>query len=233
LIAHSLGTIIPTIRSRCQIIRFKTLAEPTMIELLCRRTGCSENDARGALAACGNVLRDAQDHIRSTTRQDTRSEVLFTFQNLAQMDDREVIESAKRIIDKATGSLADMRRIDEEEANIQEEFLSKRALSELEKTQKRQLTAYQRRCMREVFMVFSSALRDVVCMSVGADGLAYNSDVLQDSKRIGARLTPADVNLCLDAVGRAIVRTDAHVDPRLALEVMLFDIRKVFTCHRL
>ena len=232
LLAHSLGTIIPTIRSRCQIIRFKTLPESIMIELLCTRTGCSENDARQALAACANVLRDAQDHIKSTARQDTRSEVLFTYQNLAEMDDAEVLTSAKRVIEKVTGPLAEMRKVHEEENELQADFLSRRALTELEKTQKRQLSAYQHRCMREVFTVFASALRDVVCMSVGADELACNHDVLQDSKRLSARLTPADIDNCLDAVQRAYARTEAHVDPQLALEVMLFDIRKVFTCQK-
>ena len=232
LLAHSLGTIIPTIRSRCQIIRFKPLAEQTMIDLLCSRTGCSENDARNALAACGNVLRDAQEYIDSVARQNTRSEVVFTYQNLANMDDREVIESAKRIMEKVAGPLDEMRKTHEEEALASADFLSRGALTELGKTQKRQLSAYQHRCMREVFTVFASVLRDVVIMSVGADSLATNRDVLQDSKGIGARLAPADIALCLDAVQRAAVRADANVDPRLALEVMLFDIRKVFSCHR-
>ena len=232
LLAHSLGTIIPTIRSRCQIVRFKPLAEQTMIDVLCSRTGCSENDARNALAACGNSLRDAQDYINSVARQNTRSEVVFTFQNLAEMDDREVIESAKRIIEKVTGPLDEMRKTQEQDALTSADFLSRGALTELGKAQKRQLTAYQHRCMREVFTVFTSVLRDVVIMSVGKETLATNRDVLEDSKVIGARLAPAEVARCLDAVQRAAVRADAHVDPRLALEVMLFDIRKVFSCHR-
>jgi len=232
LLAHSLGTIIPTIRSRCQIIRFKTLSEPVMIELLCTRTGCGINDARGALAACANVLRDAEEHIRSSARQDTRSEVLFTYQHLGDMDDREVLESAKRIMEKVTGPLAEMRKTQEAETLESADFLTRGALSELEKSQKRQLSAYQHRCMREVFTVFASALRDVVCISVDAEGLASNTDVLQDSKRIGQRLSPADITACLDAVNRAQRQTAAQVDPQLALEVMLFDIRKVFACHR-
>ena len=232
LLAHSLGTIIPTIRSRCQIIRFKTLSEAVMLDLLCARTGCSQSDARGALAACASVLRDAEEHIRSNARQDTRSEVLFTFQNLAKMDDREVLDSATRIMDKVTGPLAEMRKSQEAETLLGSEFLSQGALSELEKSQKRQLSAYQHRCMREVFTVFNSLLRDVACASVGGEGLASNTDVLQDSTRIGQRLSPADVSVCLDAVERAWRRTEAQVDPKLALEVMLFDIRKVFACHR-
>jgi DNA polymerase-3 subunit delta' len=231
LLAHSLGTIIPTIRSRCRIIRFKTLPDQVMIDLLCTRTGCSENDARGALAACANVLRDAEDHIRSSARQDTRSEVLFVFQHLAQMDDREVIESAARIMEKVTRPLAEMRTEQASVALDQADFLTRGALTQLEKTQKRQLSAYQHRCMREVFTVFSSVLRDVVCMSVGVDGLASNSDVLQDSRRIGARLKPAEIATCMDAVDRAQRRAAAQVDPRLALEAMLFDIRGVFVCH--
>jgi len=232
LLAHSLGTIIPTIRSRCQIVRFNTLPESVMIDLLTTRTGCSENDARSALAACGNVLREAQDHITSRARQDARSEVLFVYQNLAFMDDAEVIDSAARIINKATGLLDELRKTQEAEALMQADFLSRRALSELAKNQKRQLSAYQHRGMREVFSVFSSALRDVVCMSVGADDLARNPDVAQDSKLIGERLDPAQVQICLAAVDRALMRTEAHVDPQLALEAMLFDIREVFTCHK-
>jgi hypothetical protein len=92
--------------------------------------------------------------------------------------------------------------------------------------QKRQLSAYQHRCMREVFTVFSSILRDVALLSVGADGLASNRDVYQDSKRLGARLTPAQIDACQAHVARALARTQAQVDPRLALEAMLFNIRQ-------
>jgi DNA polymerase-3 subunit delta' len=232
LFAHSLGTIIPTIRSRCQIIRFKPLSPSVMVELLCTRTGCTKDDALSALGACSNVLADAQEHITSIARQNTRSEVVYTYQHLRDFGDREVLAAAKRIMEVAVEGLAEMRRQHETEAIKQADFLSRGALGELEKAQKRQLSAYQHRCMREVFTVFSSVLRDVVCMSVGADGLATNRDVLQDSKRIGVRLAPAEVAICLDAVGRASARTDANVDPQLALEVMLFDIRKVFICHR-
>ena len=232
LIVHSLGTIIPTIRSRCRIVRFKPLAEYIMIELLQARTGCSESDARTALAATSNVLREAETHIKSIGRQNTRSEAIFTYRNLAALDDREVIEAAGRIMDLAVEPLGEMRKAHEKEIDEQSDFLSRGALTDLEKSHKRQLSAYQLRCMREVYTVFASVLRDVVCMTVGADALASNADVLQDSTRIAEVLAPADVALCLEAIARAATRTDAHVDPKLALEVMLFEIRKVFLCHK-
>jgi DNA polymerase-3 subunit delta' len=230
LFAHSLGAIISTIRSRCQIIRFKPLPPQTMIDLLCARTGCSVSDARCALAACGDVLRDAQEYINSIARQNTRDEVVLTFQNLLQMDDAEVIDAAKRIMDQACGPVAELRATHEADTLNKSDFLSRTGLKELEKTQKRQLTAYQHRCIREVFTVFASVLRDVVCMMVDASALASNGDVLEDSTRFGADLKPADIARCLEAVECASARVDAHVDPRLTLEVMLFEIRKVRTC---
>ena len=75
-----------------------------------------------------------------------------------------------------------------------------------------------------------SLLRDVLMMVEGAQGSPVNDDVSDVVERIAACATTAGVIRALDAVAQAEARVARNVTPQLAIEVMLFDIRKALKC---
>ena len=61
-------------------------------------------------------------------------------------------------------------------------------------------------------------------------GSPVNVDVSDVVERIAACATTAGVMRALDAVAQAEARVARNVTPQLAIEVMLFDIRKALKC---
>ena len=64
----------------------------------------------------------------------------------------------------------------------------------------------------------------------GAPGGIVNADVRSIVERIAATAHPAAIVQALDAVSSAERAIARNVTPQLALEVMLFDIRKALSC---
>ena len=75
-----------------------------------------------------------------------------------------------------------------------------------------------------------SLLRDVLLQVEGAQEDPVNEDVPDVVDRMARRASTAGVTRALDAVSTAEAYIARNVTPQLAIEVMLFDIRKALKC---
>ena len=76
LLATDFDSVLPTIASRCQVVRFQRIPPSTAIAMLTQRAGVGEEEARAALAAASGVLPRALDFLRSSGRRAMRDEAL-------------------------------------------------------------------------------------------------------------------------------------------------------------
>ena len=145
-------------------------------------------------------------------------------------DELDVLDHAKALVTAAKSPLSDVRSVQEALLEKNEEFLTRGALKDLEKRQKRELTASERAGMMEVLAIIKSWLRDCLSHTVGNTELVVNEDARESIKRSARGSTVGGITHAISSVDRARNAIERNVSPQLALEVMLFDIREDFTC---
>jgi DNA polymerase-3 subunit delta' len=232
LMAHAYDAVLPTIASRCQIVRFRRIPPSTAAVLLRSETGATEAEATAALAAAGGVVARARDFLDSAGRRAARDEILRALNKLPDMDDLDVLDAAKGLLTAVKGPLEDTRAAQAAELESQSEFLSRGSVKALEERHKRELTAREREGVLEVLNVAESWLRDCLAMSQGVCDLVANADTADAMNAVSALMTPGAAARALSMVTVARKRISYNVSPQLAIEAMLFDIREVLHCPR-
>ena len=111
-----------------------------------------------------------------------------------------------------------------------EEFLSAKALRQIEEMHKRELTARERSGIMEALAAAESFLRDVLMRCEGAAEPIVNADVSDAVERIAQESTTAGVLGALEACRAAASDVARNVTPQLAIEVMLFAIKEALVC---
>lgn len=232
LLAPSYDSVLPTIASRCRIVRFRRIPPGVAEGMLRERTGASESEARAALSATGGVMARALEFLESPTRRQARGHMLSTLKDLASMDGHDVLLATKELLGAVKAPLDAVKTAQAEEIREREEFLGKSGSKDLAERHKRELTAREREGIGEVLNIAESWLRDCLVISQGVGDLIANLDVADAMEEVAAVITPAAATRALDAVQQARRRISYNVSPQLAVEAMLFDIREVLTCPR-
>jgi len=232
LMAHSYERVLPTISSRCHVVKFRRIPPSEAAAVLVEKTGADPDEALAALAAAGGVAARARDFLGSPARRAARAQILRTLKDLPVMDDYDVLTAARELLAAVKAPLEDVRSAQAAEVEQRAEFLGKGASKALEERHKRELTAKEREGIAEVLNVAESWLRDCLAISQGVGDLVVNRDAADAMEEVGAIITPAAAASALSAVNEARRRISYNVSPQLAVEAMLFDLREVLRCPR-
>ncbi|MBN2847357.1 MAG: DNA polymerase III subunit delta' [Coriobacteriia bacterium] len=232
LLAREYDDVLPTIASRCQIVRFAPVPATVALGLVMERTGAGEAEARAALAAAGGVIPRAIEFLRSPGRRNARQTILGILKRLPVMDGHDVLMAARELLGAVRAPVEEMKSAQAEEVERVREFLSRGVLTDMEKRQKRELTAREREGVTELMSVTESWLRDCLVMARGAGELVANADAADATAELARVLSSAAALRALDAVSRAREHMSYNVSPQLAVEAMLFDIQEVLRCPR-
>jgi len=232
LLAGDFDDVLPTIASRCQVVRFAPVPEATARALVVERTGADVADARAALAAADGVIPRAIDFLRSPGRRNARQQILGILKRLAVMDGHDVLVAARELLGSVRAPIDEVKAAQADEVDGVREYLSKGVTSDLEKRHKRELTAREREGIAELMSVTESWLRDCLVLSRGAGELVENADAADASAEVAAVLSVPAALRALEAVRSARERIAYNVSPQLAVEAMLFDIQEVLRCPR-
>jgi DNA polymerase-3 subunit delta' len=233
LLADSVDAVLPTIVSRCQVVRFERIPETLALDVLVERSGLDRGMAKAALAASGGVLSRALELASSRTRLAARDRIVGALKDLPVMDGHDVLETAKSLMEAVRAPLGELE--DDQTAELEERraLLGTRAsMKPLEERHKRELTAKEREGLLEILNVTESWLRDCLALSVGAGGVVANVDQMDAMEEVAQVLSPDAAVRGLDATCEARKRISYNVNPQLALEAMLFEIREVLRCPR-
>ncbi len=232
LLAREYDDVLPTIASRCQIVRFAPVPVTVALGIVMERTGAGQDEARAALAAVGGVIPRAIEFLHSPGRRNARQTILGILKRLPAMDGHDVLMAARELLGAVRAPVEEMKSAQAEEVDRVREFLSRGVLTDMEKRQKRELTARERAGVTELMSVTESWLRDCLVMARGASELVTNTDAADATAELARMLSSAAALRALDAVGRARENMAYNVSPQLAVEAMLFDIQEVLRCPR-
>ena len=228
LLASTADAVLPTIRSRCQVLSFELLSADAAEHAVTQATGVSPEDARVALALTGSPER-AAEYLRSKARQDVRRRVVQALSELSRMDEWEVLVAARELAEAVRVPLEDVKAAQEALAEQNSDFLTPAALKELEARNKRELSARERSGMMEAIASAESLLRDVLVRCEGA-GQLVNADVTHVVGRLASSLDSTQVLRALDACSQAADDLAHNVSPQLTLEVWLLNIKEAYAC---
>ena len=109
---------------------------------------------------------------------------------------------------------------------MEEEYLSAKALKQMEEARKRELTARERSGIMEALAAAESFLRDVLVRCEKAQEPIVNEDVAEAVDRIAHTSSTEGILASLDACRNAARDVARNVTPQLAMEVMLLAIKE-------
>ena len=225
LVARSADAVLPTIVSRCQQVPFRIVPPATAQEVVQHKTGADQDEARIALSVAGAPER-ASEFLSSPGRRSARRAVVRVLGELAHDDAWDVLVAAKELCEAVRAPLEEVRGRQSSSANDEAEYLSAKALRQIEEANKRELTARERSGMMEALAAAESLLRDVLVSCEGVTEPIVNEDMRDVVERIACTTTAAGVIRALEACGVAAGNISKGVTPQLALEVMLFSIKE-------
>lgn len=229
LLGTSSDVMLPTIVSRCQCVPFRSLSTDESTTAVARATGLPPARCRMAVAVAGSPAR-AVEFLKSADRQAARRAMVRAVDALAHADEADILASAKELMGAIHAPLAEVKSTQQAVLEQNQDYLSRGALKQLEDRNKRELNARERSGIMEALASVRSLLRDVLIRLEDAQDAPVNDDVRDVVERIASDTTTTGVTLALDAVSLAETRIARNVTPQLAIEVMLFDIRKALKC---
>lgn len=229
LLGTNADTILPTIVSRCQCVPFQSLSSAESAELVARATGLPAARCRMAVAVAGSPTR-AAEFLKSADRQAARRAMIRAVDMLARADEADILAAAKELMGAIHAPLAEVKSTQQAVLEQNQDYLSKGALKQLEDRNKRELSARERSGIMEALASVRSLLRDVLLSLEGVQDEPVNEDAADVVERLSGRTSTSGAMRALDAVAAAERRIARNVTPQLAVEVMLFDIRKALQC---
>lgn len=241
LIGRTVDAILPTIVSRCQRIPFRIVSPGVALRSVELSIGASETEARIALAVAGTPER-AREFLASSGRRQLRRLMVRTIAELRRDDEWDVLCAARALVEavweavgrpvaRGKGKADDpVKRAVAERISGQEDYLSRGAIAQIEKTVKRELTARERSGMMEALASAESLLRDVLTLCEEMTISIVNQDVRDAVERIASHSCTSGVVRALDAVAEAAGDIAHNVNPQLAFEVMLLRVKEALAC---
>jgi len=233
LTAAQMDTVLPTIVSRCQVVRFSPVSSSAALDVLVERSGADPAEVRAALAASDGIVPRALEFLRSPVRRQTRALVLDVLKRLTLMDGHDVLMAARELLTAAKAPVAELKQAQVAELAERRELLGKGvSTTTVEDRYKREVTARERESIIGLMSVTESWLRDCLMLVGGVDELVMNADETDAIQEVAAVITPQALLKALDAVRRARRSISYNVSPQLVVETMLFNIQEVFRCPR-
>ena len=151
--------------------------------------------------------------------------------SLIAADEADVLSRAKSLIVAVKAPLAEVKSTQEKVLEQNADYLSRGALKQLEDRNKRELNARERSGIMEALASARTLMRDVLLTLQDEAADVVNEDVRDTIGRLAAATNVAGATRALEAVATAERNIARNVTPQLAIEVMLFDIRKALKCR--
>lgn len=227
LLGRTREAVLPTIVSRCQVVPFRHIPAREAAGILSQKTGVTPEQARIAIEACNGSITRAMTFAKSAERAEFRARIMEVLSNLSLSDERDVLEYAAELIERAKAPLDNVRTQQSEELAESADFLTKTALKQIELRHKRALSMATRESLNQTTSIIRSWLRDVLMLASGAPDLIVNIDQREVLQRVAQKVTPASIMSALREAYKTDETLSYNVSPETCLDVLLFSIREV------
>lgn len=227
LLSRTREAVLPTIVSRCQVVPFRHIPAREAAGILSQKTGVTPEQARIAIEACNGSIARAMTFAKSAERAEFRARIMEVLSNLPLSDERDVLEYAAELIERAKAPLDNVRTQQSEELAESADFLTKTALKQIELRHKRALSMATRESLNQTTSIIRSWLRDVLMIASGTPDLIVNIDQREVLQRVAQKVTPASIMSALREAYKTGETLSYNVSPETCLDVLLFSIREV------
>lgn len=227
LLGRTREAVLPTIVSRCQVVPFRHIPAREAAGILSQKTGVTPEQARIAIEACNGSITRAMTFAKSAERAEFRARIMEVLSNLPLSDERDVLEYAAELIERAKAPLDNVRTQQSEELAESADFLTKTALKQIELRHKRALSMVTRESLNQTTSIIRSWLRDVLMIASGTPDLVVNIDQREVLQRVAQKVTPASIMSALREAYKTDETLSYNVSPETCLDVLLFSIREV------
>lgn len=227
LLGRTREAVLPTIVSRCQVVPFRHIPAREAAGILSQKTGVTPEQARIAIEACNGSITRAMTFAKSAERAEFRTRIMEVLSNLPLTDERDVLEYAAELIERAKAPLDNVRTQQSEELAESADFLTKTALKQIELRHKRALSMATRESLNQTTSIIRSWLRDVLMIASGTPDLIVNIDQREVLQRVAQKVTPASIMSALREAYKTDETLSYNVSPETCLDVLLFSIREV------
>jgi DNA polymerase-3 subunit delta' len=220
LLSDRLGEVLPTIRSRCQLVRFDALGVERLAERLGRHGVAPEQAAACARLALGDGAQALELALGDGPALRAGGEALARAAlagSVASAPWGELLAVRKRRGERAVAELE--ARLAEEQ-----ELVAKRERKRLENDYAERIRRTKRRVETGALdlglQVTSLWLRDVACLAWGADDLVHQVDRAEQLAQDAAGRDPAKLREGVELVEQTRRRLRSNVTEELALETL-------------
>lgn len=227
LLGRTREGVLPTIVSRCQVVPFRHIPALEAAGILSQKTGVTPQQARIAIEACNGSITRAIVFAKSAERAEFRARIMEVLANLPLADERDVLEYAAELIERAKAPLDNVRTQQSEELAESADFLTKSALKQVELRHKRTLTMATRNSLNQMTSIIRSWLRDVLMITSGTPELVINVDQKRALEIAAQKVTPVGIMNALREAYKTDEALSYNVSPETCLDALLFSIREV------
>ena len=229
LLGRTRESVLPTIVSRCQIVPFRHIPPTEAAAIVSQNTGADAALARQAIEACSGSITRAIGFIREkgNARIHFRQELLYQLARADRMDDWQILQLARRLVEQSKALVDQVRTSLEEELEENRDLFERSAIRRIEARNKRQLSIKTLDYLHQCIALVKSWLRDVMAVAAGTPELVINEDFAEEVQRMGARADIARIGRALVAIEEAEDALDYNVSPETCLDVILFQVREV------
>ena len=224
LVADEVGSLPPTIRSRCQLVPFRRLSERSLREYLAERAPGLDEVERTALVRVAAGRLDRADRLLDPEAVPRRDALLRVAREPYAEAEFDPAAAAATLLESARA--LGLKARDDAEAELERLDLTAR---EAEQRTKRAQRGAEREELLASLEELASWYRDLVVVSVGAETAVVHADRVELLREDATRARALDAELAAEAV-RELWRglEEFNLAPALALEALFVRLRQAF-----
>ena len=136
----------------------------------------------------------------------------------------DTLTAASDLVVLAKAPLDTVRAAREAELAANADFLEKSALRQIEKKNKRELSAKSTEYVRQILAITSSFLRDMLVVCAQTPELVINYDVRDSIAQAAARTDEARIARALECIRTCDEAISYNVSPETCLDALMFEI---------
>lgn len=236
LLAEEAASLPETIRSRCQPVPFRRLSERAVRERIASFAPHLPEETRTALARVAAGRLDVAERLATSEEAAGARAALLALARAAYTDpDFEPAEAARRVLDLAAATVA--RAVEDEQARLKarrEQAGLELSAREEEQHLRRLGRGVERETLLHALEELETWYRDLVCASLGAEGVVVHLDHLPQLRGDAGpeRLAGAErAALAVREAWRSL--RELNLQPRLALQALFVRLRRELTAGSL
>jgi len=232
LVSASVGTLLPTIRSRCQEITFSHIPLDELKTYLLEHKDVAPERADLIVRLTGGVLGRALDWCDEPWRLARRDNVIKTARALRRADLNQALTLAGELhrdvrapLDEIAAAYLERKR-SLADGTLDDATL-KRIGKDVDDECKREQIKEEMKGVKEIFSTLAWWYRDILIYGEGAGGaLLVNRDMEDEIAEEAGALAPVKILKCIDILGESMRAAEQNVPAQLNIESALFGMQE-------